>query len=69
MLMGKEYWKPLLDYAAVSSRRRPSTGSTPSRILVTDSAEEAVQWTRDAALRQFGLTYGPKLKRRWFLWE
>jgi ABC-type uncharacterized transport system permease subunit len=23
----------------------------------------------DAALRQFGLSYGPKIKRRWFLWE
>ena len=38
-------------------------------ILVTDSAEEAVQMARDAALRQFGLSYGPKIKRRWFLWE
>jgi hypothetical protein len=36
---------------------------------VTDSAEEAVQLVRDAALRQFGLTYGPKIKRRWFLGE
>jgi predicted Rossmann-fold nucleotide-binding protein len=24
---------------------------------------------RDAALRQFGLCYGPRIKRRWFLWE
>jgi hypothetical protein len=28
-----------------------------------------VQLVRDAALRQFGLTYGPKIKRRWFLGE
>ena len=39
------------------------------RIRVTNSAEEAVQWARDAALRQFGLSYGPKFKRRWFLGE
>jgi hypothetical protein len=36
---------------------------------VTDSAEEAVAFCRDAALRQFGLTYGPMLKRRWWLGE
>jgi len=39
------------------------------RILVTDSADEAVQLIRDAALRQFGLSYGPKIKRRWYLGE
>ncbi len=39
------------------------------RILVTDFAEEAVQLAEDAALRQFGLSDGPKFKRRWFLWE
>ena len=39
------------------------------RILVTDSAGEAVQLAHDAALRQFGLSHGPKIKRRWFLGE
>jgi hypothetical protein len=39
------------------------------RILVTDSPEEAVRWVTEVALRQFGLTYGPRAKRRWFLGE
>jgi uncharacterized protein (TIGR00730 family) len=70
VLVGKEYWQPLLDFLhgrLVESKTIDRIDA--ERILVTDSAEEAVQWAHDAALRQFGLSYGPKIKRRWFLWE
>jgi uncharacterized protein (TIGR00730 family) len=70
VLVGKEYWRPLLDFL----RDRLVESKTIDRIdvervLVTDPADEAAQLVRDAALRQFGLSYGPKIKRRWFLWE
>ena len=70
VLVGKEYWRPLLDFL----RGRLVEAKTIDRIdaerfLVTDSADEAVQWTRDGALRQFGLSYGPKIKPRWWLGE
>jgi phosphoribosyl 1,2-cyclic phosphodiesterase len=39
------------------------------RILVTDSAADAVQGVKDIAMKRFGLTYGPQVKRRWYLWE
>jgi hypothetical protein len=39
------------------------------RFLVTDLAEEAVRSVAEVAQKQFGLTYGPRAKRRWFLWE
>jgi hypothetical protein len=70
VLVGKEYWRPLLDF--LGGRLVESKTIDPidaQRIRVTDSADEAVKWAHDAALRQFGLTYGPKIKRRWFLWE
>ena len=70
VMMGKEYWRPLLEF--LRGRLVESKTIDPidvDRILVTDSAEEAVQAVRDAALKQFGLTYGPKIKRRWFLGE
>ncbi len=38
-------------------------------LLVTDSVEEAVRSVTEVAMRQFGLSYGPKAKPRWFLWE
>ena len=70
VLVGKDYWQPLLDFL----RGRLVAARTIDRIdvehlLVTDSAEEAVRMVRDASLRQFGLTYGPRLKRRWLLGE
>jgi uncharacterized protein (TIGR00730 family) len=70
VLMGKEFWRPLVDFM----RQRLITEHTIDahdcdRILVTDSAEEAVAAITDIALKQFGLGYGPKMKRRWFFWE
>ena len=70
VLVGKDYWQPLVDF--LHGRLVEAKTIDPidaGRILVTDSAEEAVQWARDAALRQFGLSYGPKIKRRWWLGE
>jgi uncharacterized protein (TIGR00730 family) len=70
VLVGKEYWRPLLDFlrgplvAAKTIDRLDA-----ERILVADSAEEAVHWVHDASLRQFGLSYGPRMKRRWWLAE
>jgi uncharacterized protein (TIGR00730 family) len=70
VLVGKEYWQPLLDFL----RGRLVEAKTidqidAERILVTDSPDEAVKLVHDVALRQFGLSYGPKIKPRWFLWE
>jgi hypothetical protein len=70
VLIGREYWAPLLDFLRV----RPLEGgmielADYSRFVVTDSPEEAVGSIIDVALHQFGLTYGPQAKRRWYLWE
>src|SRR6185369_12025693 len=70
VLMGRAYWEPLLKFL----RERLIAEKTidpkdAERILVTDSAAEAVAAVQDVALKQFGLTYGPRPNRRWFLWE
>jgi uncharacterized protein (TIGR00730 family) len=70
VLMGREFWRPLMDFL----RDRLVTEATigpedPERILMTDSAVEAVACVTDVGMRQFGLTYGPRVRRRWFLWE
>jgi uncharacterized protein (TIGR00730 family) len=70
VLMGADYWKPLLGFL----RERLLAQKTVDphdvdRILVTDSAEDAVRGIKDVAMKRFGLTYGPKCKRRWYLWE
>jgi uncharacterized protein (TIGR00730 family) len=70
VLMGREYWQPLLDFL----RERLLAGRTIDRsdyehFFTTDSAEEAVRHVTEGAIGQFGLTYGPKARPRWYLWE
>jgi uncharacterized protein (TIGR00730 family) len=70
VLMEISYWQPLMDFV----RNRLVTEHTidptdADHLVVTDSAEVAVKSIIDIALTRFGLTYGPKAKRRWFLWE
>ncbi len=70
VLMGKEYWKPLLDFMRDRLLAEKTVDAHDiDRILVTDSAEDAVQGVKDIAMKRFGLTYGPKIKRCWYLWE
>jgi uncharacterized protein (TIGR00730 family) len=70
VLMGKEFWHPLLEF--MSERMVKARTIDPvdlERILVTDSAEEAVQAITEVAKIKFHLTYGPRLKRRWIFGE
>ncbi len=70
ILMGKEFWRPLMDFMRGRLLEGEMIAPTDyERIHVTDSPEEAVRSVTEVALDQFGLTYGPRAKRRWFLWE
>ena len=70
VLMGQEYWQPMMDFL---HSRLVAEGMIDradfERLPVTDSPEEAVRAVTDVAQTQFGLTYGPRAKRRSFLWE
>jgi uncharacterized protein (TIGR00730 family) len=70
VLMGRDYWQPLIDF--LQDRLVAERTIDPedfSRLLVTDSAEQAVELIAETVIRRFGLTYGPRFRRRWFLWE
>jgi uncharacterized protein (TIGR00730 family) len=70
VLMGVEFWQPLVDFMRDRLLARHTIDTEDvERILVTDSAEQAVQSITDVAMQRFGLTYGPKARRRWFLGE
>ena len=70
VLMGKDYWMPLLEFMRGRLLAQKTVDAHDiDRILVTDSAEEAVRCVKDVAMQRFGLTYGPKIKRRWYLGE
>ncbi len=70
VLMGREFWQPMLDFL----RSRMVSEATidardVDRILVSDSPEEVAAAVAETGMRRFGLTYGPRMKRLWFLGE
>lgn len=70
VLIGRGFWQPLLDF--VSHRLLVEETIDPrdtELLVVTDSPEEAVTAIADIAMQRFGLTYGPRARRRWFMWE
>ena len=70
VLLGSEYWSPLLDLLRNTLIRDGTIDENDLHILsVTDSPGAAVQSIREMALNRFGLSYGPKMKRRWYLFE
>jgi uncharacterized protein (TIGR00730 family) len=70
VLMGREYWAPLLDLLRTRLLAEHTIDPTDAeRLLVTDDAAEAVRSITAVAMQRFGLTYGPKLRRRWFFGE
>jgi len=70
VFMGKSFWSPLRDYMekVLLAAGTIDTGDV-ERWIVSDSPEEAVAAIRDRATREFGLTYGPRAKPRWWLGE
>src|SRR5574341_2248908 len=70
VLMGRDFWQPLLEFLSDRMvKNRTIDEADLQRLIVTDSAEEAVRAITDVARRRFHLTYGSRLKRRWLFGE
>ena len=70
ILLGHDFWDPLV--SMLRERLLPAgtiDARDVDRILVTDSVDEAVSRIRDAVTRDFGLSFGPRPKPRWYLGE
>lgn len=65
VIMGREYYKPLLDFLSGTLVREGAIDQADfDRLIVTDSAEEAVEHIREAAIRKFGLHYVERARQR-----
>ena len=70
VLVGVDFWTPLIDM--LRHRLLPAGTIDPGdvdRIRLTDSPAEAVALISDTVIHDFGLTYGPRVKPRWYLGE
>lgn len=55
ILMGKEYWQPLMDFVYKMAEEGTISAADPELIFFTDSVEMAVAHIERHAVRQFGL--------------
>jgi hypothetical protein len=70
VLMDKSYWEPMMTFMRDTLLAHATVDAADvTRSVLTDSPSEAVELIRAQAMKQFGLTYGPPPKRRWFLGE
>jgi uncharacterized protein (TIGR00730 family) len=70
VLVGRDYWQPLADFLRGRLLAERTIDPTDAdRMVMTASPAEAVDSITDVAMRRFGLTYGPRARRRWVLWE
>jgi uncharacterized protein (TIGR00730 family) len=70
VLVGHEYWQPFVDQLrSTLSLNQTVSAQDLEHLRVTDSPEEVVAWIKEKALGEFHLTYGPRLRPRWYLGE
>jgi uncharacterized protein (TIGR00730 family) len=69
VLVGSEFWQPLVAFLHTLVEAGTIDPADLQRLRVLDSPEQAVSEIAEIGMRRFGLTYGPRLRRRWFLGE
>ena len=70
VLLGRDYWTGLLAFFRETLLAQSTiSGADLDRLIVTDDPAEAVRAIREVAMSEFGLSYGPRVRRRWWLGE
>jgi len=70
VLLGRDYWKGLVDFFRDTLIAQATISADDlDRIVITDDPKAAVDAIRDVAMTSFGLGYGPRARRRWWLGE
>jgi uncharacterized protein (TIGR00730 family) len=70
VLLGVAYWKGLLDFFRDTLIAEATIAREDlDRLIITDDPVQAVRAIREVAMSEFGLSYGPRARRRWWLGE
>jgi len=70
VLMGVAFWQPLIDFMRTTLLTEHTIDRLDlDRLIITDDIDFAVSEVTRIGMHRFGLTYGAKMKRSWWLWE
>jgi hypothetical protein len=68
-LMGVDYWAPLISQLRLMAGERTIAAEDLDRLIVSDDPGEVVSAITDVAMKRFGLSYGPRVRPKWWLGE
>jgi uncharacterized protein (TIGR00730 family) len=70
VLVVRDYWEPLVEFlrTRLLAEKTIAPGDL-ERLTITDSPADAVRSLTEIAQQRFGLTYGPRVRPRWYLGE
>lgn len=68
-LVGTDYWAPLIEMLKKMAAERTIDSMDLDRIIIGDDPGDIVSKVTDIGMKRFGLTYGPQIKRHWWLGE
>ena len=68
-LMGRDFYEPGIAMLRQMVERKTINPADLDRIIVGDNPKEIVDSISETAMKRFGLSYGPKIKRRWWMGE
>lgn len=70
VLLGRDYWKGLVEFFRETLVAQSTISRADlDRLIITDDPAEAVRAIREVAMSEFGLSYGARVRRRWWLGE
>jgi hypothetical protein len=69
VLMGKDFYDPLLRFLDVMERVGTISQSDLDLLIITDSVDEAMSHIEKHSVQKFGLKRRKEMKRRWWLGE
>jgi uncharacterized protein (TIGR00730 family) len=68
-LMGREYYDPGVKMLRQMLIRETIDPADLDKLLISDDPAEVVNWVTESAMKKFGLSYGQRVKPRWWLGE
>jgi len=68
-LVGREYWAPGIEQLKKFVSEKTIDPVDLDKLYIGDDPDEVVKHVTDVSMRKFGLSYGQKVRRRWWLGE